>query len=135
MPSGGNLVVFLELRRHSRVTTGISAFPLGWPWEAQSSPRLAMESWGLCSSHRRAEETSPPLHVCRACSPPGQEGVWELAGEGPAGKRPRKQGGEQVQGAPASAPELHPVLCTCRQSHGRRGHCNSLIVTRLVIGD
>ena len=29
-------------------TTGISAFPLGWPWEAQSSPRVAREreSWG-----------------------------------------------------------------------------------------
>ena len=25
----------------SRVTTGISAFPWGWPWEAQSSPRVA----------------------------------------------------------------------------------------------
>ena len=36
-----------------------SAFPLGWPWEAQSSPRVARESWGLRSSHRRAEETSP----------------------------------------------------------------------------
>ena len=23
-----------------------SAFPLGWPWEAQSSPRVARESWG-----------------------------------------------------------------------------------------
>ena len=33
-------MVFLELRRHSQVTTGISAFPLGWPWEAQSSPRV-----------------------------------------------------------------------------------------------
>ena len=33
--------------------------PLGWPWEAQSSPRVARESWGLRSSHRRAEETSP----------------------------------------------------------------------------
>ena len=32
VPRGGNHVVFLELRRHSRVTTGISAFPLGWPW-------------------------------------------------------------------------------------------------------
>ena len=41
----------LELRRHSRVTTGISAFPLGWPWEAQSSPRVARESWGWRSSH------------------------------------------------------------------------------------
>ena len=43
----------------SRVTTGISAFPLGWPWEAQSSPRVARESWGWRSSHCRAEETSP----------------------------------------------------------------------------
>ena len=33
------------MRRDSRVTTGISAFPLGWPWEAQSSPRVARESW------------------------------------------------------------------------------------------
>ena len=32
LPRGGNHVVFLELRRDSRVTTGISAFPLGWPW-------------------------------------------------------------------------------------------------------
>ena len=37
----------------------LSAFPLGWPWEAQSSPRVARESWGLRSSHCRAEETSP----------------------------------------------------------------------------
>ena len=29
------------------------------PWEAQSSPRVARESWGLRSSHCRAEETSP----------------------------------------------------------------------------
>ena len=56
---GGNDVVCLELRRDSRVTTGISAFPLGWPWEAQSAPRVARESWGLRSSHCRAEETSP----------------------------------------------------------------------------
>ena len=61
VPRGGNHVVFLELRLHSRVTTGISAFPLGWPWEAQSSPRVARESWGLRSSHCRAEETSPRL--------------------------------------------------------------------------
>ena len=32
---------------------------LGWPWEGQSSPRVARESWGLRSSHCRAEETSP----------------------------------------------------------------------------
>ena len=32
LPRGGKHVVFLELRRDSRVTTGISAFPLGWHW-------------------------------------------------------------------------------------------------------
>ena len=52
-------------RGFSRVAAGFSsydgdsAFPLGWPWEAQSSPRVARESWGLRSSHCRAEETSP----------------------------------------------------------------------------
>ena len=40
-------VVFLELRRDSRVTTGISAFPLGWPWEAQSSPRVARDNQSI----------------------------------------------------------------------------------------
>ena len=50
---------FLEMRRDSRVTTGISGSLLGWPWEAQSSPRVARESWGLRSGHCRAEETSP----------------------------------------------------------------------------
>ena len=37
------------------------AVPLGWPWEAQSSPRVARESWGLRSSHCRAKETSSRL--------------------------------------------------------------------------
>ena len=49
---------FLELRRDSRLTTGISGFLLGWHWEAQSSPRVARESWGLRLGHCRAEETS-----------------------------------------------------------------------------
>ena len=44
----------LLARRHSRGTTGISAFPLGWPWEAQTSPRVARERWGWRSSHCRA---------------------------------------------------------------------------------
>ena len=37
-------------------TTGISAFPLGWPWEAQSSPRVARESSQvICSSEEETE--------------------------------------------------------------------------------
>ena len=50
---------FSRVASDSRVTTGISGFLLGWPWEAQSSPRVARESWGLRSGHCRAEETSP----------------------------------------------------------------------------
>ena len=62
---GPQLAKRWEPRGFSRVAVafssydGISAFPLGWPWEAQSSPRVARESWGLRSSHCRAEETSP----------------------------------------------------------------------------
>ena len=57
----GNDVVFLEFRRDSRVTKGISDFLLCWPREAQSSIRVARESWGLRSSHCRAKETSSRL--------------------------------------------------------------------------
>ena len=45
----------LELRR------GFSCFLFCRPWEAQSSIRVARESWGLCSSHCRAKETSSRL--------------------------------------------------------------------------
>ena len=33
--------------------------PFQETWEAQSSPRLEREIWGLRSGHCRAEETSP----------------------------------------------------------------------------
>ena len=49
---------FSQLRRDSRVTTGISGFLLCRPWEAQTSIQVARESWGLRSSHCRAKETS-----------------------------------------------------------------------------
>ena len=48
---------------------------LGWPWEAQSSPRVAWESWGLRSSHRRAEETSPRRVSGTSNSSPGKAGM------------------------------------------------------------
>lgn len=85
-------MVFLELRRHSRVTTGISAFPLGWPWEAQSSPRVARESWGLRSSHCRAEETSPRRVSGTSYSSPGKAGISGLHSRLPRGVRPRLEG-------------------------------------------
>ena len=50
---------YSAIKRNAFESVLISAFPLGWPWEAQSSPRVARESWALRSSHCRAEETSP----------------------------------------------------------------------------
>ena len=57
----GNQVLFLELRRDSRVTKGNSGFLLCWPREVQSSIRVVRESGGLLSSYRRAKETSSRL--------------------------------------------------------------------------
>ena len=42
-------MVFLELRRDSRVTTGNSGCLLCWPRQVQSSTRVAKESWALLS--------------------------------------------------------------------------------------
>ena len=92
LPRGGTHVVFLELRRHSGVTTGISGFPLGWPWEAHSSPRVARESWVLCSGHCRAEETSPRRVSGTLYSSPGKAGISGLHSTLPRGVRPRLEG-------------------------------------------
>ena len=53
---------FLQLWRDSRVTMGNSGCLLCWPWEVQSSIRVARESWGLLSSHCRANR--PHLGLC-----------------------------------------------------------------------
>ena len=37
-----------------RVPAPLAGRGMGWPWEAQSSPRVARESWGWRSSHCRA---------------------------------------------------------------------------------
>ena len=81
-------MVFLELPRDSRVTTGISGFPLGWPWEAQSSPRVRGKAGGC--ARVTAGPKRPHLGVCpgpniplqgrqgsRGCIPgsPGESGL------------------------------------------------------------
>ena len=48
-------MVFLELRRDSRVTTGNSGCLLCWPRQVQSSIRVAKESWALLSSGRQPQ--------------------------------------------------------------------------------
>ena len=79
---------FLKLRWDSRVTTWNSGCLLCWPREVQYSIRVARESWGLLSSHCRANR--PHLGLCpeanvplqgrqgsRACIPdsPGESGL------------------------------------------------------------
>ena len=63
-------MVFLELRRDSRVTTGNSGCLLCWPRQVQSSIRVAKESWGLLSSDCRANR--PHLGLCPEASVPLQ---------------------------------------------------------------
>ena len=58
------------MRSQHPLKTFQSAFLLGWPWEAQSSPRVASESWGLRSSHCRGQQTSPRCDPTDG-SPPG----------------------------------------------------------------
>src|SRR5574341_758256 len=65
-----DLVVFLELRRDSRVTTGNSGCLLCWPRQGQSSIRVAKESWGLLLSDCRANR--PHLGLCPEANVPLQ---------------------------------------------------------------
>ena len=55
-------MVFLELRRDSRVTTGNSGCLLCWPRQVQSSIRVAKERWALLSSDCRGKQ-HPPTHT------------------------------------------------------------------------
>ena len=66
----GKHVVFLELWRDSWVTMGNSRCLLCWPREVQSSNRVARESWGLLSSHCRANR--PHLGLCPEANVPLQ---------------------------------------------------------------
>ena len=63
-------MVFLEVRRDSRVTTGDSGCLLCWPREVQSSIGVAKESWGLLSSDCRANR--PHLGLCAEANVPVQ---------------------------------------------------------------
>ena len=63
-------MVFLELRRDSRVTTGNSGCLLCWPRQVQSSIRVAKESWTLLSSDCRANR--PHLGLCPEANVPLQ---------------------------------------------------------------
>ena len=63
-------MVFLELRRDSRVTTGNSGCLLCWPRQVQPSVRVAKESWGLLSSDCRANR--PHLGLCPEANVPLQ---------------------------------------------------------------
>ena len=66
-------MVFLELRRDSRVTTGNSGCLLCWPSQVQSSIRVAKESWALLSSDCRANRP----HLKGGIEP--QESPWKFS--------------------------------------------------------
>ena len=101
---------FFELQRDSRVTTGISGFPLGWPWEAQTSPRVRGKAGGC--ARVTAGPKRPHLGVCpgpniplqgrqgsRGCIPssPGESG---LVSRGSQGLRPPLESRRGSLGAP-----------------------------------
>src|SRR5574337_786412 len=81
----GSHVVFLELRRDSRVTTGNSGCLLCWPREVQSSIRVAKESWGLLSSYCRANRPHrglcPEAEVPLQGRPGSRGGIPDAPGE------------------------------------------------------
>ena len=126
-------MVFLELRRDSRVTTGISAFLLGWPWEAQSSPRVARESWGLRSSHCRAQETSPRRDASLTLGPVGpvdaRSGVGSRARplSDPVSPGPLFRGGLSGWEWPTPVPHgsLGPAPASAPLQRGRAGRARS----------
>ena len=89
-------MVFLELRRNSRVTTGNSGFLFCWPREVQSSIRVARESWGLLSSHCRAKDTSSSLVFSTQWSSPGATGISGLHYRLTRGVRPHLQGKQRT---------------------------------------
>src|SRR5574340_1268934 len=79
----GSHVVFPELRRDSRVTTGNSGCLLCWPRQVQSSIRVAKESWGLLSSDCRANR--PHLGLCPEANVPlqGRQGSRDCIPDAP----------------------------------------------------
>ena len=89
-------MAFLELRRDSRVTMGISGFLLCLPWEAQSSIRVARESWGLRSSHCRSKETSSRRLSRTKYSSPGKAGISGWRSRLPRGVRPHLEGKQRT---------------------------------------
>ena len=73
-------MVFLELRRDSRVTTGISGFLLGWPWA------LTGESQGVGAggAHQPLGQGRLPRRDSARC---GSAGQLSDTGEHPSGSR------------------------------------------------
>ena len=131
-------MAFLELRRDSRVTTGISGFPLGWPWEAQSSPRVRGKAGGC--ARVTAGPKRPHLGMCpgpniplqgrqgsRGCIPgsPGESGLSRGEAKDSALLSSRDAGlwdpPERPQGSPASfSVWRHDTGLLCRPCRKRR---------------
>ena len=85
-PKGATLLTsVVELRRDSRVTTGISAFPLGWPWEAQSAPQVARDLiiWAADKERVWTKQLHSPRSRLGSASGHRQSRSCVLGGEAP----------------------------------------------------
>ena len=88
---GPHLAMTRELRGFSRVAGGFSSYdgefrlPLVLAQEAQSSIRLARESWGLLSSHCRAKRHHLGLCPGRKVPLQGRQGYWGRIPVSPCG--------------------------------------------------
>ena len=79
---------FLQLRWYSRITTANSGCLSCWPQGNCVSIRVARESWGLLSSHCRANRAHPGLCPETTCSSPVATGMSGLHSRFTRGVRP-----------------------------------------------
>ena len=98
----------------SSVDMGDVISPLGWPWEAQSSPRVARESWGWRSSTRLPRPWDFPLEwvaisFSNACAPAPPQLVPSRHAC-PAGDQPAQP---HWSSCPSLAPGPPPPLPRC----------------------
>ena len=106
-------------------------------WEAQSSPRVARESWGLRSSHRRAEESCRDQEGRRGSEeavpgpsargspifPSGCEGKLGVALESPQGRRVVKGKGLLLSKVPRDT-AMRPLSITFSSHLSRAGNAD-----------
>ena len=117
-----NHVVFLELRRDSRVTTGISGFLLGWPWD----PKLPFKFRGKAGGCARvtAGPKRPHLGVCPGPNSPlmGRNPPAGDSGLIPGSGRSPGEGNGNPPEEVYSAGDVNPLSPELGTSLGKKNH-------------